>query len=419
MEDTHSSCSNYSSTSMAAEASSLSTNPKPFSQDQLYDLVRDFNLSKESSEIIASRLGERGILDSETKITFFRNRDDLLLRFFTMEDDFVYCNNILGLLAKMGLPDYNLDEWRLFIDSSKRSLKCVLLHKGNNFAYVPNGHSVVVKKQYLNVKMVLNKLYYSEHNWAICVDFKMVNFLLGQQGGYTKYPCFFCYWDSRATSQPWVKKDWPARKDLTVGGKNVINEPLVNRDRIILPPLHIKLGLMKQFVKALDKHGSCFNYIVRKFPGLSMEKLKAGIFDGLQIRKLIQDQTFTSYMTAVESAAWCSYVSVVKEFLDSTKASNYQHFVDLMLRNFLALGARMSIKLHYLFGHLDYFPENLGDVSEEQGERFHQDIKIMEERYQGRCDAHMMSDNYWALIRDCAGQSYKRKSYKRTFFQLT
>ena len=71
-----------------------------------------------------------------------------------------------------------------------------------------------------------------------------------------------------------------------MGDKNVINEPLVNRDRIILPPLHIKLGLMKQFVKALDKHGSCFNYIVQKFPGLSMEKLKAGIFDGLQIRKL-------------------------------------------------------------------------------------------------------------------------------------
>ncbi|GBO98442.1 hypothetical protein EVAR_71737_1 [Eumeta japonica] len=34
--------------------------------------------------------------------------------------------------------------------------------------------------------------------------------------------------------------------------------------------------------------------------------------------------------------------------------------------------------------HLDYFLENLGDVSEEQGERFHQDTKVMEKRYQGR-----------------------------------
>ena len=59
---------------MAAEASALSTNPKPFSQGQLSDLVRDSNLSKESSKIIAFRLGEHGILNSETKLTFFRNK---------------------------------------------------------------------------------------------------------------------------------------------------------------------------------------------------------------------------------------------------------------------------------------------------------------------------------------------------------
>ena len=176
---------------------------------------------------------------------------------------------------------------------------------------------------------------------------------------------------------------------------------------------------MKQFVKALDKHGDCFNYIVKKFPGLSMKKMKAGIFDGPQIPKLIQDQAFTSHMTAVESAAWCSYASVVREFLGNTKASNYRYLVDVMLRNFQALGSRMSIKLHDLFSHLDYFPENLGDVSEEQGKGF---TKILrdEERYQGRWDAHMMSDYSWTLIRDCTEQSYRRKSYKnkRTFLQI-
>ena len=54
--------------------------------------------------------------------------------------------------------------------------------------------------------------------------------------------------------------------------------------------------------------------------------------------------------------------------------------MDLMLRNFQALGARMIIKLHNLFSHLNYFPENLGDVTQEKEERFHLDIKIMEER---------------------------------------
>ena len=137
MEDSSSSSSDYGSTSMAAEVSSLSTNPKPFSQGQLNDLVRDLNLSKESSELLESRLGEHGVLDSGTKIIFYRNKGDLLLRFFTMEDDFVFFINIPGLLPEMGLSKYNSDEWRLFIDSSKRSLKCVLLHKDNKFACVP------------------------------------------------------------------------------------------------------------------------------------------------------------------------------------------------------------------------------------------------------------------------------------------
>ena len=93
---------------------------EPFCQGQLNELVRDLNLSIESSELLASRLGEHGVLDSGTKYTFYRNRDDLLLRFFTTEDDFVFCNNIPGFLTETGLSKYNSDEWRLFIDGSKQ-----------------------------------------------------------------------------------------------------------------------------------------------------------------------------------------------------------------------------------------------------------------------------------------------------------
>lgn len=67
---------------------------------------------------------------------------------------------------------------------------------------------------------------------------------------------------------------------MTVGKQNIINPPLVSSDKIILPPLHIKLGLMMQYVKALDNTSPFFVYLSRKFPGLSNEKLKAGIFDG-------------------------------------------------------------------------------------------------------------------------------------------
>jgi len=77
----------------------------------------------------------------------------------------------------------------------------------------------------------------------------------------------------------WKKVKWPLRENITLDSVNNIS--LVNRKKIILPPLHIKLGLMKQFFKALDKDGNCFKYICRSFPGLCMKKLKAGIFDSL------------------------------------------------------------------------------------------------------------------------------------------
>ena len=174
MEERDNDCSNFSD--------SMPDTPKakPFTKGELNDLVRDLALSKEAAEILASRLSEHFVLDSEARITFFRKRDEILIHYFSEEENFVYCNNIKGLLLAMGLPHYNPYEWRLFIDSSKRSLKCVLLHNGNKFACVPIGHSVILKEHYSSVKMVLEKMCYKEHNWVICVDLKMVNFLLGQ-----------------------------------------------------------------------------------------------------------------------------------------------------------------------------------------------------------------------------------------------
>jgi hypothetical protein len=396
------------------------TPPSPtlFSQNDLSDMIRELNLSKKSSELLASRLKERHMLSQDTKITFYRHREKNLLPFFTCENKLVHCHDIVGLLKAMGLNEYQSNDWRLFIDSSKRSLKCVLLHNGNKYGSIPLAHSTAMKEEHQTISLVLEKIKYQEHQWIICVDLKMVNILLGQQHGYTKYPCFICFWDSRAKLEHWVKKDWPLRTELVVGQKNVINKQLVSRNKIILPPLHIKLGLMKQFVKALNKDGACFEYISRKFPGLSTEKLKAGVFDGPQIRQLLKDTNFTDSMNLIELPAWTSFVDVITNFLGNHKAQNYITLVNHMLAHFKKLGCNMSIKVHYLHSHLDCFPENLGDLSDEQGERFHQDLKTMEDRYQGRWDTHMMADYCWSLMRDSPGTTYSRRSLKRGFLYV-
>ena len=70
----------------------------------------------------------------------------------------------------------------------------------------------------------------------------------------------------------------------------------------------------------------------------------------------------------------------------------------------------MSIKAHSPKSHLDSFPENLGSMSDERGERFHQDIKVMKCCYQGRCDMHMMADYCWSLVRYKPQASHKQKA---------
>ena len=267
------------------------------------DLIRDLNLPKQSAEVLASRLQEKHLLKAGTSVSFYRSREEKLRKYFQSNGQLVYCTDVEGLLLAMGLSAYCSNDWRLFIDSSKRSLKCVLLYNGNQYGSIPIGHSVTLKEKLRKHQAVLERLKYCVHQWLICVDLKMVNFLLEQQGGLIKYPCFLCFWDSRANEEHWVRKEWPPRNTIKPGEKNIVNNPLVDRQNIILPPLHIKLGLMKQFLKALDRSGDCFGYIWSTFPGLSYEKKKAEIFDGPQIRTLLRDQYFVTTMTVVEARA--------------------------------------------------------------------------------------------------------------------
>ena len=90
--------------------------------------------------------------------------------------------------------------------------------------------------------------------------------------------------------QPWHyhRKDWPQRTEFSVGKSNVKWEPLKKPQKVLMPPLHIKLGLIKQFVAALDKESAAFKYLPVLFPKLSEAKVKAGIFVGPQIKKIIE-----------------------------------------------------------------------------------------------------------------------------------
>ncbi|UYV62543.1 hypothetical protein LAZ67_2000998 [Cordylochernes scorpioides] len=101
---------------------------------------------------------------------------------------------------------------------------------------------------------------------------------------------------------------------------------------------------MKNFVKAMDRNASGFAYLKQKFSSISEAKIKEGIFVGPQIGEL---------------------QNVCKNFLGSVKVENYRDIVYDLLLSYKALGCNMSLKIHFLHSHLDFFPDNLGAVSDE------------------------------------------------------
>ncbi|UYV84905.1 hypothetical protein LAZ67_X003948 [Cordylochernes scorpioides] len=203
--------------------------------------------------------------------------------------------------------------------------------------------------------------------------------------------------------------------DVLAGYKNIANLPLIDSENIYLPPLHIKLGLKKNFVKAMDRNASGFAYLKQKFSSISEAKIKEGIFVGPQIRELQQDGNFQNSLNEVEAAACNSFRNVCKNFLGSVKVENYRDIVNDLLLSYKALGCNMSLKIHFLHSHLDFFPDNLGAISDEHGERFHQAISSMEKRYQGKWSPAMLADDCWALKRDLPQAKYRSKSTVTAF----
>ena len=86
-----------------------------------------------------------------------------------------------------------------------------------------------------------------------------------------------------------------------------------------MPSLHIKLGLVKQFIKALSPESEAFKHVRLMFPKLSEAKVKGGIFIGPQIRRMLASEELEDKMSSVEKNAWQAFRLVVEGFLGNKK----------------------------------------------------------------------------------------------------
>lgn len=98
-----------------------------------------------------------------------------------------------------------------------------------------------------------------------------------------------------------------------------INPILIKSKKDLLPHLHIKLGLMNDFMKAMTKLDAEFKHIQNTFTNRSEAKIKVDIFVGPLICKLLLDANFDKVPRGKEklygnlSRQWQPTFYVIKE----------------------------------------------------------------------------------------------------------
>ena len=110
----------------------------------------------------------------------------------------------------------------------------------------------------------------------------------------------------------------------------------------------------------------------------------------------MQDKQFDEDLNETESKAWLLFREICEDFLGNHRAENYQDVVQDLLTSYKAMGCNIySLQTHFLQSHMNFFPENLGEVSDKHSDRFHQDIMAMEKWYQGKWTSSMLADYCW------------------------
>lgn len=137
--------------------------------------------------------------------------------------------------------------------------------------------------------------------------------------------------------------------------------------------------------------------------------LSSGAFNGPQIEKLTQNNAFTNLLSAVEKRAWTAITDVMANFLGTKRANNYKHIVAEMLSAFREMKVNMSLKLHFLHNHIDFFPSNFDDVSNECAEQFLQDIVNIEKHFKDDDVRYMLGEYCSSICRETTDNLRKKK----------
>ena len=147
-------------------------------------------------------------------------------------------------------------------------------------------------------------------------------------------------------------------------------------------------------------------------------KFKKGIFARPQIREDWKADNIDKSLDILQLKAWHAFKLICDNFLGNHKSPPYREEVQNWLAAYKEMQCWMSLKVYFFYLQLDFFPENIGAVSDEQSQRFYQDIQEIETRYQGFWNQSVMADYCLMSHRDKPNKMYKSKLYAQWFLVL-
>jgi hypothetical protein len=150
-------------------------------------------------------------------------------------------------------------------------------------------------------------------------------------------------------------KKWPLISETAPGQRNVAHPALGDKSTIYLLSLHIKPGLIKIFVKAVDKESEEFVSLRENSPRISGAKKKEGIFVGPQIKQIFEDQTFSTKLNFTERRAWKALENIRRNILGKERPENYSETLQELISSHSAVGCNVPLKLHFLHSLSEFF----------------------------------------------------------------
>lgn len=411
--------------------------PKLMGQSSFNDFVRDLGIPPNKVELAGSRMREYFWLKKSTRTTFLRREStfsslfknvqmDPIVKAKTrkkpggesepyeekLENTLTYCDNLEALFSEFG-QEHQPNQWRLFLDGSTESFKAALLHNENQFPSIVIAYSRHCPERYETMKSILDYIKYNEYEWEVIADFKLINILQGHMAAASKYPCVHCLWEPRYQESDRYTRKWDVREEWTGEPRNnAIKPPLIPRNKMLFPPLHIKIGLVTQLIKKLiELNNDVFVTIKTKIlPRLSDAKIIGGVFDGPEIKKIFESKELERILEKRQKEALSRLKQVCANFLGNFRAPDYENLIKDMMESYEQLGCNITIKMHSLISHLDLFKESCGKFSDEQGERIHQTLKKIEQDYKGKNMANGLGLYCFGLIREKDPDNHKRKT---------